>query len=98
MESPDRVDIVTIRDIEDCLDGSYIKELQLSHEITEAFIKALGSIGDLQYFPHFPRPFFRVDAKGVMFKGIQSNDTIRVVIWEQEKFEVLQNKILAFST
>jgi hypothetical protein len=89
--------VVAIKDIEDCLDGSLIRELLLGGPITSALIHHLGQMGTLQYFPHFPRPFFRVDGEGVMFKGIEGNESIRVTLFNKNKLDGLEALIRAFS-
>ncbi|MCP4219927.1 MAG: hypothetical protein GY765_35175, partial [bacterium] len=44
--------VLEITHIEDCFDGSFIKELHLDEPVTEAFIYHLEPMGNLQYFPH----------------------------------------------
>ena len=76
--------VVEIRDIEDCFDGSFIKELLLDQEIDEHFIELLGEIGDLRYFPEFARPFFKTRVPKVAeIKGVQGNRTLRVLLYDK---------------
>lgn len=89
--------VTGIIDIEDCLDGSFIKEILLDNPVTPGLIHHLGQMGSLQYFPHFPRPFFRVDGKGIMFKGIEGNNTIRITLFDKERLPELQNLIACYS-
>lgn len=71
--------ILDIKHIEDCFDGSSVKELLLSSPITSTLIQDLGSKGHLQYFPHFARPFFKLRITNkVDLKGIEGNNTIRI--------------------
>lgn len=71
--------IVTILHVEDCLDGSVVKELVLSQAIDEAFIQHFGRWGQLAYYPHFAKPFFKLTLAGKLsMKGVQGNTTLRV--------------------
>jgi len=73
--------ILEIKQVEDCLDGSVIKELFLEEKISSAFIQSLGKEGTLQYFPHFAKPFFKLRIEGKLnLKGIEGNTTLRVRI------------------
>ncbi len=71
--------VIDIKHVEDCFDGSLIKELHLSKLITKSFIFALGAEGNVQYFGHFARPFFKIRLTGFYdAKGIEGNDTLRI--------------------
>lgn len=71
--------VVDIKHVEDCFDGSLIKEMLLAEEISKEQIFALGQDGDVQYFPHFAKPFFKVRVKGLFdLKGIEGNKSMRV--------------------
>lgn len=73
------MDILERKHVEDCLDGSVIQEILLSKEISAEFIQALGKEGQLQYFPHFARPFFKLRIDGKLnLKGIEGNTSLRV--------------------
>lgn len=72
--------VLQVETVEDCFDGSFIKEFLLSDLTSEAFIKKLGESGELEYFPDFPRPFFRIERKNVyQIKGVLKSQTIRVI-------------------
>ncbi len=77
--------VVAINVLEDCFDGSFRKEIVLEQTITPEFIRYLGQVGTLQYFPHFARPFFRLDAQGFMLKGIQNNTYMHLLIIDPTK-------------
>lgn len=71
--------IIEIKNIEDCFDGSNIREVLLTFEVTKALIFALGEEGKLQYFGDFARPFFKIRVEDKYdLKGIEGNNTIRV--------------------
>lgn len=82
--------VLSVKHIEDCFDGSFIKELLLDEPISRDLILYLGRVGKLQYFPDFPRPFFKIDATGMTCKGIEGNNTIRVVVYEKNQLEELK--------
>jgi hypothetical protein len=90
------------RKVEDCFDGSRVYEYRLAQStIDEAFIKSLAVLGQLEYFPRFPRPFFRVRSQnGLQLKGVQGEQTFRVILpgkgqqGIKERFENELKKIL----
>lgn len=73
--------VLGIRPLEDCFDGSFIKEMLLDGAIDADFIHYLGRLGELQYFPMFARPFFRIDdRRRFSVQGIEGNRTLRVTL------------------
>ena len=67
------------KEIEECIDGVAVKECLLDHAVDEPFIRYLGDLGKLEYFPHFPRPFYRVTKKsGYILKGVEGNRTCQI--------------------
>lgn len=88
--------------LEDCFDGSRVYEYRLMQStIDEAFIKSLAALGQLEYFPKFPRPFFRVRSQdGLQLKGVQGEQTFQVILPDKgqqkrkERFENELGKIL----
>jgi hypothetical protein len=71
--------VLESKEVEECLDGVIIKELLFDKPVREAFILHLGKLGNLQYFPHFPRPFYRIKKKGkFILKGVEGNTTCQV--------------------
>ncbi len=83
------MEVVKVKDIEDCLDGSFIKELLLSQEISKDFIFELAGKGNLEYFSDFARPFFKIRVSGVYdLKGVQGNKTIRIHLKSPEEYSI----------
>ena len=81
--------VVAVTHIEDCFDGSLIKEVLLSDAIEKKFIFALGENGNIQYFSTFARPFFKIRIRGIFdVKGIEGNKTMRVHIKNPEKYSI----------
>lgn len=81
--------VIKIKHVEDCFDGSLIKELLLSEEITEEFIYKLGVSGEIQYFPHFARPFFKIRVNCIYdLKGIVGNTTLRIHLKNPKEYSL----------
>ena len=76
--------------VEDCFDGSRVYQYRLAQgTIDEAFIRALAVDGKLEYFPRFPRPFFRVRSRhGLQLKGVQGEPTFQVILPGKEQQKV----------
>jgi hypothetical protein len=79
------VKVVEIKRIEDCTDGSLTREILLDAAITKDFILYLGKPGKMQYFKDFPRPFFKINADGIIIKGIQDTKHLRIVLLDRSK-------------
>ncbi len=83
------MEILEIKNVEDCFDGSLIKEILLSSEITKDFIYSIGDGCIIQYFDNFARPFFKIRKNGLFdLKGIEGNKTMRVHIKNPDKFSM----------
>lgn len=66
--------------LEVCLDGSVRKEFLLDRSVTRMFITYLGSLGTLEYFPSFARPFYRITRPGCyIIKGVEGDPTFQVL-------------------
>ncbi|MBP7342399.1 MAG: hypothetical protein KA957_08815 [Syntrophaceae bacterium] len=71
--------VLETRVVEECLDGIVIREVLFDGRIGANFIKKLEILGTLEYFPHFPKPFFRVQQSGkYIIKGVEGNETCRI--------------------
>jgi len=65
--------------LENCLDRSVVKEIQLSEPVGEVVMRRLARQGRLQYFPDFPRPYFRLDrSRTYVVQGVFGNTSVRV--------------------
>ncbi len=74
------MEIDHIQHIEDCFDGSFIKEFVLRVPSDREFIYKLSHNCSLDYYPEFPRPFFRIENRGHwMIKGVEGANTFRVI-------------------
>lgn len=71
--------IVGSQVLENCLDRSVVKELCLSEPIGEEVMRRMARFGKLQYFPNFPRPYFRIDrSRTYVAQGVFGNTSLRV--------------------
>ncbi len=83
--------IVEIRDLKDCFDSSIMKEVLFDDIITEEIIYYFGQTGELQYFPSFSKPFYKVDSAGkYILKGVEGNKTARVILSRKNIDEALK--------
>ena len=85
--------IIKITVLEDCFDGSYIRDISLDSEITKEFIDYLSQNKNmsLEYYADFARPFFRIENKGVFrIKGVQGNDNFRLVLYKSTVDEIVK--------
>ncbi|MCX6135964.1 MAG: hypothetical protein NTV54_00500 [Ignavibacteriales bacterium] len=91
--------IIAIDDVESCFDGSWIKEIHLNSSITSRFIEYLSTLGEMQYFPEFTRPFFKLHVEGkYLLKGIEGNSVIRMIAKPpiEKTMSQFQHMVLAF--
>lgn len=78
------MDIIEIKPLEDCFDESIMKEITFNQPVTEDFIFYFGNLGKLEYFPDFPKPYFKVDVEDkFILKGILGNKTIRLILYRK---------------
>ncbi len=71
------------RMLEDCLDGSFIFELSYSEPVTEEAILILNTLGELEYFSSFPKPFYRlVQNDNFQLKGVEGETTSRLFLFK----------------
>lgn len=81
--------VLDVKHVEDCFDGSLIKELLLSTEISKEMIYLLGKNGDVQYFPNFAKPFFKIRVnREYDIKGIEGNRSIRIHLKNPKKYSL----------
>ena len=82
--------VVEIRHVEDCFDGSYIREILLDAPTDCAFIHHLGTCGRLRYYADFARPFFTViDESRFKMKGVEGECAFTVVIFSGTSIDIM---------
>jgi hypothetical protein len=73
--------IIEIRNIENCVGVTNAKEIVFEEPVKYDFIRFLGKEGNLQYFPSFPRPFFKIEVEGkYILKGIEGEKIMKIVL------------------
>ncbi len=92
--------IVSINNLEECLDGVTIREYTLSRPHERRFMEHLGTDGRLEVFD-FARTFFRVTRPGAyLLKGMEGSETLNVVYskFRQSHEDALLSHIQAYNT
>lgn len=78
--------IVDAVKLEDCFDGSAVYRYLFASAWTRENILALRRFGEVQYFPSFPRPYFRVQSpQGLIAQGVEGESSCRVTFPRREK-------------
>jgi hypothetical protein len=81
--------LLEIKHVEDCFDGSIIKELLFSTKITIDTINLWAKNGSLQYFPDFALPFYKIRVPDLYdLKGIEGNNYVQIHIKDPVKFSI----------
>jgi hypothetical protein len=84
--------LVNIKKLEDCIDGSMIFMYSFNEKVDETLMQKLGEKGKLQYYPEFPRPFFKIiTTDNVQVKGIIGDDNFEVTYPKTNKQEKKKN-------
>ena len=83
--------VVERRQLEGCLESTPVVEYHLSAPIDEALIYRLADDGRLQYFPRFPRPYFRIDTPSrYVIQGVLAETHLRVTFSASAGEEAVQ--------
>ncbi|MEO1172246.1 MAG: hypothetical protein AAFX94_09355 [Myxococcota bacterium] len=71
--------IEAIEFVEDCLDSTKVRQAHLAVPLDENTMRKLAEDSKLQYFPHFPRPYFRIERRRRwVIQGVIGNRSFRV--------------------
>ena len=71
--------IINDKPIENCFDGTYMREVIFDKRVDKNFIDYLSKNCSLDYYEEFPRPFFRISKPGFyIIKGIENKNSIKV--------------------
>lgn len=82
--------VISIKDIEGCLEGTYIKDIILTEKIDKNFVEYLGKLGRLIYQGDFAKPFFKVIVKGkYTLKGSEQNTSFRVIFPDKDSYSFI---------
>jgi hypothetical protein len=75
--------------LEDCFDGSAVFGYSFDEPWTREAILGLKLLGAVDYFPDFPRPFFRLrTADGMQARGVEGERSCQVVLPQRERDRV----------
>lgn len=84
------------RKLEDCFDGSSVVLYSFDGSWSRESIMSLKGLGELSYYPDFPRPFFRLVCRnGLQVKGVEGERQCRV-IFPGDGREVIQKQFEDF--
>jgi hypothetical protein len=73
------VEVVAVTLLETCLDSSVVKEIEIDHPLDEPLMRHIAADARLLYYPHFPRPYFRIErARAYVIQGVFGNRKLRV--------------------
>ncbi len=73
--------IIEIKELENCFDGSFMREAFINIKVNKDLIYFLGENNELEYYPDFARPFYKVTKKGMfIIKGVEGNDSMRLIL------------------
>ncbi len=90
------MNILKIKTIDGCLEGSNVRDILFDCEIDKKFIDYLGNLGKFIYNDNFEKPLFRVIVKGkYTIKGSLGNKAIRILLPDNENGEML-NEITGY--
>ena len=78
--------IADVIHVEDCLDGSFIREITFDGPVTREFIESLKHLGNTCYYPDFPRPFYTLEVQGAFsLRGVEGSNSTRMIIYRNEQ-------------
>lgn len=69
--------------------GWYAYDYELEHEITEQDIACLQTLGgSFLYMKQLKEPFYKLEQKYLMIKGIQGKRSVRVAVYKEAEEEL----------
>lgn len=78
--------------LEDCFDGSAVFAVHFDAPWGREDILRLETLGELDFFPDFPRPFFRLrGAHGMQAKGVEGERSCRLILPRRERDAIRQS-------
>lgn len=67
--------------VENCLDSSKVKEFEIDEPLDEELMNRLAGDAQLKFYPHFPRPYFRIERQRYyVIQGVLGNRVFRVTL------------------
>jgi hypothetical protein len=81
--------LIDVQKVEDCFDGGSRLEYRFAGEIAESFMRHLAANSRLDFYPDFPRPFFKIfQEDGLQIKGILGGSDIEVYFPRSQAAEI----------
>jgi hypothetical protein len=79
-----------VRRVEDCLDGTRVVEIEIDAPLDEVIMHCLAEGESLDYYPTFPRPYFRIQRRDVcVFQGVIGKTTFRAT-WSRSRSQDIE--------
>lgn len=72
--------VASINFVEDCLDGTALRDIVLDGLVDEVLIAGLSARGQIDVYAHFPIPYFRGSVGTVGVMGTSGSASFRVVL------------------
>ncbi len=86
--------VINYKKVEDCLEGTNVRDLLLDEPINKEFIHKIGQLGKLFFYEEIEKPYFKLIVRGkYTIKGSESNNSLRVMLPENAEFEMIKEII-----
>jgi len=73
--------VIATKNIENCLTGKNVWDIELSNVIGEDFLHHIGKLGKLTSHSFKPKPYFTLIVRGkYTIKGSVGNKTVRIIL------------------
>jgi len=89
------VKVIAVDFVEDCLDGTSLRDLRLEHPVDKDLVHHLAGLGEIDFYSHFPIPYFRGNVCGAGVMGTTGSISFRAVLPRADRDLVLQRLIAA---
>jgi len=71
--------LTEVREVDGCIDSVVVKEFCIDPAIDEGLMRSMASGARLSYYPHFPRPYFRIErSHAYVVQGSLGSSSFRV--------------------
>ncbi len=85
--------VIRIDFVEDCLDGTSLRDIHLDHPVDEDLVRRFATLGAIDFYAHFPIPYFRGSSCGAGIMGTTGSTSFRVVLPRDDRDRVLERLI-----
>ena len=95
------MNIIHIGHLEDCFDGTFMKEVTFDRPVTKAFIDFFLTKGTGEYFGDFARPFYKISiSRHYLLKGVEGNTHLRLIVsrdYPEENIKRFQHDVKCYA-